>query len=83
MNEILELRLELSTLLGLSNYAEYSVQSKMVESPEEVIRFLENLVDLSMSQAKKELIDLEIFAGSYLNAMGLNVLLRKIEAKNV
>ena len=81
MNEILELRLELSKLLGLSNYAEYSVQSKMVESPEEVIRFLENLVDLSLSQAKKELIDLEVFAGHTLMPWDLMFYSEKLKQK--
>jgi len=81
MNEILELRLELSKLLGLSNYAEYTVQSKMVESPEEVIRFLENLVDLSLSQAKKELIDLEVFAGHTLMPWDLMFYSEKLKQK--
>ena len=38
----------------------------MVESPEEVIKFLENLVEKSLPQAKKELNDLEVFAGHTL-----------------
>ena len=66
MDEILELRAEMSILLGLSNYAEYSVQSKMVDSPQSVIDFLEKLVDLSHLQASTELKDLENFAGHSL-----------------
>lgn len=81
MNEILELRSELSKLLGLSNYAEYSVKSKMVESPEEVIKFLENLVEKSLPQAKKELNDLEVFAGHLLMPWDLMFYSEKLKQK--
>ena len=81
MNEILELRLELSKLLGFSNYAEYSVKSKMVESPEEVIKFLENLVEKSLPQAKKELNDLEVFAGHLLMPWDLMFYSEKLKQK--
>ena len=47
MDEILELRSELARLVGFSNFAEYSVESKMVDSPDEVIDFLDNLIELS------------------------------------
>ena len=63
MDEILKLRSEMSILLGLKSYAEYSVQSKMVESPLAVIEFLEKLIDSSKQQATDELKALEDFAG--------------------
>ena len=66
MNEILQLRLELSKLVGFSNYAEYSVESKMVDSPDVVVDFLNNLIELSLPQAKTELNELEHFAGHNL-----------------
>ena len=53
----------------------------MVESPEEVIRFLENLVDLSLPQAKKELIDLEVFAGHTLMPWDLMFYSEKLKQK--
>jgi len=81
MDEILKLRSEMSTLLGLSNYAEYSVQSKMVESPKSVIDFLEKLVHLSHFQAKTELKNLEDFAGHSLMPWDLMFYSEKLKQK--
>ena len=81
MDEILELRAEMSLLLGLSNYAEYSVQSKMVDSPQSVIDFLEKLVDLSHLQASTELKDLEDFAGHSLMPWDLMFYSEKLKQK--
>jgi oligopeptidase A len=39
MNKILNLRSELAELLGFRNYAELSVEPKMVNSPAEVVDF--------------------------------------------
>ena len=66
MKNILELRSELSKLLDFSNYAELSIKSKMVESPEAVIEFLEKLVEYSRSQAQIELAELKSFSGHEL-----------------
>ena len=55
MNEILQLRLELSKLVGFSNYAEYSVESKMVDSPDVVVDFLNNLIELLCYPCKRTL----------------------------
>ncbi|MBT3854556.1 MAG: M3 family peptidase, partial [Thiotrichales bacterium] len=66
MDEILKLRLEMSELVGFSNYADYSTQSKMVDSPDAVVDFLSTLIELSTPQAKAELSDLERFAGHAL-----------------
>jgi oligopeptidase A len=81
MDEILKLRSEMSILLGLSNYAEYSVQSKMVDSPKAVIDFLEKLVNLSHLQAKTELKDLEVFAGHDLMPWDLMFYSEKLKQK--
>ena len=66
MKNILELRSELSKLLDFSNYAELSIKSKMVESPEAVVEFLEKLVNFSSSQAQIELEELKSFSGHEL-----------------
>ena len=66
MKNILELRSELSKLLDFSNYAELSIKSKMVESPEAVVEFLEKLVNFSRSQAQIELEELKSFSGHEL-----------------
>ena len=54
MDEILKLRLKLANLLGFNNYAELSIASKMVESPNKVIDFLDLLINKSRPQALKE-----------------------------
>jgi len=66
MKNILELRSELSKLLDFSNYAELSIKSKMVESPEAVVEFLEKLVEYSRSQAQIELAELKSLSGHEL-----------------
>lgn len=53
--EILELRLQMAKLLGFNNYAEYSVATKMADSPKQVLDFLEGLAERSRKQAKEQL----------------------------
>lgn len=62
IQEILTLRQELARLLGFKNYAELSIKTKMAESPEQVIEFLENLAKKSKPIAQKELEELKAFA---------------------
>ena len=81
MDEILKLRSEMSELVGFSNYAEYSTQSKMVESPDAVVEFLSSLIELSIPQAKTELIDLESFAGHFLMPWDLMSYSEKLKQK--
>ena len=81
MDEILELRSELSQLVGFSNYAQYSVESKMVDSPEAVIDFLEKLIELSLSQARSELNELQSFAGHELMPWDLMYYSEKLKQK--
>ncbi|ELT92405.1 hypothetical protein CAPTEDRAFT_44665, partial [Capitella teleta] len=47
---------------GFDNYAEYSLATKMAESPNKVIEFLEDLAAKSKPQAEKELAELKAFA---------------------
>ena len=63
MDEILSLRQEMATILGFKNYADLSIEGKMVESTEQVIDFLNDLVDRSKTQAQQELDELQSFAG--------------------
>ena len=81
MDEILKLRLEMSELVGFSNYADYSTQSKMVESPEAVVDFLNSLIEQSTPQAKAELSDLESFAGHTLMPWDLMYYSEKLKQK--
>ena len=81
MDEILELRSELSQLVGFSNYAEYSVESKMVDSQDAVVDFLEKLIDMSLPQAQSELKELQDFAGHELMPWDLMYFSEKLKQK--
>jgi oligopeptidase A len=65
MEKILALRHEKAQLLGYKNYAELSLATKMAEKPEDVVRFLEDLADKSLPQAKKDLAELRAFADEH------------------
>ena len=62
MTEILTLRTELAQLLGFENYAAYSLATKMAETPEQVVSFLNDLAGMSRPQAEKEYQELQDFA---------------------
>jgi oligopeptidase A len=62
MTEILTLRAELAQLLGFENYAAYSLATKMAETPEQVVSFLNDLAGMSRPQAEKEYQELQDFA---------------------
>ncbi|MCL4147466.1 UNVERIFIED_CONTAM: hypothetical protein GTU68_062823, partial [Idotea baltica] len=64
--EILQLRAELAGLLGYNNYAEKSVVPKMVDSPKQVVDFLNDLAQKSVPEARCEYKALEAFANSNL-----------------
>jgi len=68
IDELLSLRLEMAQLLGFKNYAEYSLATKMAQKTDEVVSFLEDLLQNSQNQAHKELQELESFAGKKLNS---------------
>lgn len=62
IGEILDLRLELARLLGFSNYAEYSLATKMASTTGEVVEFLEELAGQSRTQAQTEWAELQQYA---------------------
>ncbi len=62
MEQILALRHEEAQLLNFANYAELSLVTKMANSPDEVIDFLEDLAQKSLPQARQDLADLQKFA---------------------
>lgn len=64
MAETLTLRQELAKLLGFETYADYSLATKMAESPQQVIDFLEGLANRSKAQGEKELTELKAFAAN-------------------
>lgn len=62
MNEILQLRYELAQLLGFESYAHYSLATKMAQSPEEVLAFLNDLAIKAKPQAEREFAELKAYA---------------------
>lgn len=62
MEQIMALRHEAAQLLDYSNYAERSLATKMAESTEQVMGFLEDLAQRSRPAAIKELQELREFA---------------------
>jgi len=66
MEEILQLRHEQAQLLGFDNYADYSLQTKMAESPQHVLDFLNDLAERALPMAQKELAELTAFAKDHL-----------------
>lgn len=67
MDEILKLRLELATLLGFKTYADYSLATKMTENPEQVVDFLNGLVEKAKPQAEKEFAELKAYVKNQFN----------------
>ncbi|MDD2761719.1 MAG: oligopeptidase A [Methylomonas sp.] len=62
MEQILALRHEKAQLLDFNNYAEYSLATKMAQSTDDVVKFLEDLADKSWHQARQDLVELQEFA---------------------
>lgn len=66
IKELLTLRAEKASLLGYKNYAELSLVPKMVESPEQVFRLLNDLGEKAVSKARQEFEELAAFAKTEL-----------------
>lgn len=62
MLELLKLKEELAQLLGFKNYAEYSLETKMASSVDQVKDFLRDLAKKSKPFAEKEKVELTQFA---------------------
>ncbi len=69
--DIVKLRRELAQLLDFNNYAEYSLEAKMAESPKQVIEFLNELAARAKPYAERDLQELTDFARTEL---GMNKL---------
>lgn len=66
MDEIIGLRVKVAKLLGFKHYAAYSLATKMLKNPEEVMNFLNELLQVARPQAKQELSKLQAFASENL-----------------
>ena len=67
INQILALRTELAALLGFASYADYSVATKMAQSPAEVLEFLRDLAARAKPHARRDRTELENFAAEHLS----------------
>ena len=71
MDEIVALRHELAQLLGFESFAHKSLATKMAETPEQVLAFLNELASRSQDQGKTELEELTEFAKQEFDASEL------------
>jgi oligopeptidase A len=62
IDRILALRHELAQLLGFASYAEYSLATKMADTPEQVLAFLRDLAARAKPHAQQDRAQLEAFA---------------------
>jgi oligopeptidase A len=68
MERIVQLRHELAQLTGFPNFADYALATRMARSVAEVVQFLRQLADAARPAARRELAELEAFAGRTLDA---------------
>jgi oligopeptidase A len=68
IEEIMALRHEAAQLVGFKSYAEYSLATKMAESPQRVIAFLRDLARRSLDVAREELAQVSAYAGRRLES---------------
>ena len=66
IDRILALRAELAALLGFASYADYSVATKMADSPQAVLAFLRDLGARALPHARRDRAELEAFAKAEL-----------------
>jgi oligopeptidase A len=66
ITEIVTLRREQARLLGFANFAEYSLEPKMAESPRQVLEFLSQLAARAKTYAERDLRELTEFARAEL-----------------
>ena len=62
IKEILEIRHELSNLVGFETFAEFSIDEKMVTNAKQALEFLEDLLNKAIGQARTEFEELKKFA---------------------
>ena len=70
MTQILKLRAEEAQMLGFANYAEFSLASKMADTPQQVAEFLLELAQRAKPFAENDLKELREFAASATGTTG-------------
>lgn len=79
IERILALRHEAANLVGFATYAEYSLATKMADTPDQVMEFLRELASHSRAPAERELAELTEFAGAHLEAWDVTYWLEKLK----
>ena len=62
IEQTIKLRAEKALLLGFDSYADYSIANKMVDTPQQVLDFLNDLARRAKPSATKDYKELEVFA---------------------
>ncbi|MEE3216290.1 MAG: M3 family metallopeptidase, partial [Pseudomonadota bacterium] len=71
MEETLALRREMAELMGFATYADYSLATKMADSPSQVVGFLDDLAERALDQGQQEFSELDAFAKDTLGLEAL------------
>ena len=72
ITDIVSLRREIAQLLGFGNFAEYSLEAKMAETPAQVLEFLRELAVRAKPYAQRDLKELQDFARAELGMTELS-----------
>ncbi|MEL7537127.1 MAG: M3 family metallopeptidase [Pseudomonadota bacterium] len=78
---ILGLRHEAATLVGYENFAEFALDGRMAESSNDVLQFLNDLAERSLTPARAELNRLEEYAGRRLAPWDVNFYAEKVKQR--
>jgi len=68
IQEIVSLRAEMAALLGYSSFAEFVLEERMAESPENVVQFLDELLEKARPLAEKEVEEIK----DYMRQQGVD-----------
>lgn len=79
MRRILTLRHAAAELVGFSNYAEYSLATKMAAETEQVLNFLRELAERTRATAASELAEIQEFAPHPLEAWDVSYYQEKLK----
>ena len=79
IERILALRQQIAELVGLGNYAEYSIATKMAATVPEVLEFLRELARRSKTAAAADFAELEALAGQPLQPWDTTYYLEKLK----
>jgi len=79
MEDLLRYRHEAAQLLGFPNYAAYALARRMARSVDEVIKFLHDMAVAARPAARRELAELEQFAGRKLDAWDITYFSERLQ----